>query len=275
MRQDTFNMPERSALDEHIRSLRIVIEAFEKMRQVGDFYVGGTRFAVSAHPNSHFDERDADDMRPSERPAWQPAESSAEFRARAEAHLGGPVRIQIWGDPDHGVPFHRFATKLDTPFLEPLQMRMLTMGWQRGGAYCEPVACTAHVDPLVQQQAQTAAQAQASNSSLPCASCGSWLKPNNGVTVAGKLYHAGCDPRGSSAAQPAPLPPWGEWFASPDEQAKITGDFGATVSDALAQQRGIDKAAANERMRVPSWEEKEATRKADAARIAEIMRDYR
>lgn len=59
-------MPERSALDEHIRSLRIIVEAFEKMRQVGDFYVGGTRFAVSAHPNSHFDDRGADDMKPME-----------------------------------------------------------------------------------------------------------------------------------------------------------------------------------------------------------------
>lgn len=194
-----------------------------------------------------------------------------------------------------------------------------------------PSACTAHVtpDPLAQQQAQTAGQVQSVRhaGSLPCASCGLWLKPNNGVTVAGKLYHMNCaTTQAQQAQQPASaMPPWGNWpnivgttpaiqsvmptlkcphcanvfpsmakdkaicpgCAKPMEydinrQAWQTGgdgvatvfsdaqcpDFGAQVSDQLAKQRGIDKAAASERMRVPTFEEQEAER----ARLADLFR---
>lgn len=45
-------------------------------------------------------------------------------------------------------------------------------------------------------------------------------------------------------------------------------DFGAQVSDQLASARGIDRAKESDRMRVPSWEEKEAERE----RMANIFR---
>lgn len=137
------------------------------------------------------------------------------------------------------------------------------------GTFDHP-ACPAHVDPLAQQQAQTAAQAQASSASLPCASCGSWLKPNSGVKVGGKLYHMHCaTSQAQQAQQPASaMPPWGEWFAHACEPAKPAGDFGANVSGALARQREIGGTAKGDAMRVPSFEEREAER----VRMAEHFR---
>lgn len=79
----------------------------------------------------------------------------------------------------------------------------------------------------------------------------------------------------------SPLPPWGGWpnivpaDMRPDGTVKsATGslpaqpDFGAAVSGELASARGIDRKAADEHMRVPSFEEVEAER----ARMAEHFR---
>lgn len=124
------------------------------------------------------------------------------------------------------------------------------------------LACTAHVDPLAQQQAQTAGQMGVQTGTQPCMRCGSWLKPNNGVTVAGKLYHVGCAPGSLAGSQKIcgcgectdayahtsdcavhnePARPKGPCDCAGRQHLAVGAapSFSTQVSDALARQREI------------------------------------
>lgn len=152
------------------------------------------------------------------------------------------------------------------------------------------------------QQAQMAQQMQAANqpaSAMPphvfCHDCATPVRLIDVDWIGARGFCATCSANHPPSAKPPlgqaasgmdaanPLPHWGNWPNIVQTPQHVSGqatsdpggthggispDFGAQVSGQLAQQRGIDKAAANDRMRVPTFEEKESER----ARVADYIR---
>ena len=152
--------------------------------------------------------------------------------------------------------------------------------------YCAQAACTAHATETPEERQRKLDEAR--------------KRVQQGQLADAYIKRAQqAQATGMDAA--SPLPPWGGWPGivqadpmgldtwecgecgrrDPGQDVRANGgkcpgcyppatcpDFGAQVSGQLAQQRGIDKAAANDRMRVPTFEEKEAER----ARMADYFR---
>lgn len=146
----------------------------------------------------------------------------------------------------------------------PLSSSIAEMQWQIDGRWPHLARCTAHQTETPEERQRKLDEAR--------------KRVQQGQMAAQVAS-------GMDAA--SPLPPWGlverearsipqthghyvsgDAGGKPVDDPRCTPDFGAQVSDQLAQQRGIDPKAANDHMRVRTFEEQEAER----ARMAEHFR---